>query len=100
MNTSEQRLQELENQNSNTLFYVLVIVVLLLVTAFIYSQYQESKQKTKTVEVSADTKELTDTANSLKTGSSESLDSAENEGDVDAGTSATIESHLDDIEKA
>ncbi|TXG85655.1 MAG: hypothetical protein E6R13_02005 [Spirochaetes bacterium] len=101
MNESELRLRELENHGNNTLLYVLVIVVVLLVTMYLYTQYQESQQKTKNVEASAlaQTKELKDLADSLKTGST-TLDTVENEGDVDSAMSATIESQLDLAEKS
>lgn len=97
MDKSDLLLRDLENQNNNTLFYVLVIVVLLLLTAYFYSQY-ESSPKTKVVEVQAPTKEIVDLANSLKTGST-TLDTADVEGDVDAGLSSTLESLLDTAEK-
>ncbi len=97
MDKSDLLLRDLEKQGDNTLFYVLVIVVLLLLTAYIYNQY-ESSQKIKVVEVPAPTKEIVDLANSLKTGAT-TIDTADVEGDVDAGLSFSIESLLDTVEK-
>lgn len=97
MDKSDLLLRDLERQGDNTLFYVLVIVVLLLLTAYIYTQY-ETSQKTKVVEVPAPTKEIVDLANSIKTGTT-TIDTADIEGDVDAGTSTSVEALLDTAEK-
>lgn len=98
MDKSDLLLQDLERQGNNTLFYVLVIVVLLLLTAYMYTQY-ESSQKTKVVEVPAPTKDIVDLAVSLKTGET-TLDTADVEGNVDAGLSTSVESLLDTTEKS
>jgi len=100
MNPSEEQLRHLECRGNNTLLYVLVIVVILLVTAYLYKQYYMPTPKTIELPTSPQTKELTDLANSLKTSTTQTaLESASDEGDVNSALSATIESHLDSVEK-
>lgn len=103
MNPSEEQLRHLECRGNNTLLYVLVIVVILLVTAYLYKQYYMPTPKTIELPTSPQTKELTDLANSLKTSTTPNtqtaLESASDEGDVNSALSATIESHLDSVEK-
>jgi hypothetical protein len=96
----DDQLRELENRGNNTLTYVFAILVILLLASYLYTQYNETKEKVKLANSPADeqTKELVILADSIKTGSTTVVDAVD-EGDVNSGLSASLESHLDVVEK-